>query len=226
MPNRYWKIERSTGSAAQLHDRPIPDELEPTIWLHQLERPALVLGSTQSADLVQSDAARNAGIEVCSRRSGGGLVSINPQLDIWLDILIPTRSPLWRRDVTAAFDWVGIVWEATLQRHFPSHASEIVAYTGPQQTGEYGRTLCFAGLGRGEVTVADHKVVGLSQKRNRAGARFQCLYAPHYNHDAFAGYVNAAIPADLPIGLPTHVSHRPDKDTIIETFLNLLPSPL
>jgi lipoate-protein ligase A len=34
--------------------------------------------------------------------------------------------------------------------------------------------VCFAGLGPGEVLVDGRKVVGLSQRRTRAGARFHC----------------------------------------------------
>ncbi len=34
--------------------------------------------------------------------------------------------------------------------------------------------VCFAGLGSGEVTIGGAKAVGLSQRRTRTGARFQC----------------------------------------------------
>jgi hypothetical protein len=34
--------------------------------------------------------------------------------------------------------------------------------------------VCFAGLAAGEVIVDGAKVVGISQRRTRAGARFQC----------------------------------------------------
>ena len=37
-----------------------------------------------------------------------------------------------------------------------------------------GPVVCFAGTGPGEVLVAGRKVVGISQRRTRAGARFQC----------------------------------------------------
>ena len=50
---------------------------------------------------------------------------------------------------------------------------------GLVHTGEMIRTLwssavCFAGVGPGEVLVDGAKVVGISQRRTRAGARFQC----------------------------------------------------
>jgi lipoate-protein ligase A len=34
--------------------------------------------------------------------------------------------------------------------------------------------VCFAGTGAGEVTVRGRKVIGMSQRRTRAGALFQC----------------------------------------------------
>src|SRR5690606_22436359 len=40
---------------------------------------------------------------------------------------------------------------------------------------ELGRVACFAACGPGEVAVAGRKVVGISQRRTRHLARFQCL---------------------------------------------------
>ncbi|HEX6476246.1 MAG TPA: hypothetical protein VF005_03150, partial [Acidimicrobiales bacterium] len=34
--------------------------------------------------------------------------------------------------------------------------------------------VCFAGTGAGEVTVRGRKIVGIAQRRTRAGALFQC----------------------------------------------------
>ena len=39
----------------------------------------------------------------------------------------------------------------------------------------WSRKVCFGGLGPGEVTVDGHKLVGISQRRTRDGARFQCV---------------------------------------------------
>ena len=44
--------------------------------------------------------------------------------------------------------------------------------------------VCFAGLGPGEVTLGGAKLVGISQRRTRAGARFQC--AVHRRWDPVA----------------------------------------
>ena len=38
----------------------------------------------------------------------------------------------------------------------------------------WSHAICFAGVGPGEVLIDGAKVVGISQRRTRAGARFQC----------------------------------------------------
>ena len=47
-------------------------------------------------------------------------------------------------------------------------------HEGTLRTTRWSRLVCFAGLGPGEVTVGGAKVVGIAQRRTRAGARFQC----------------------------------------------------
>jgi lipoate-protein ligase A len=47
-------------------------------------------------------------------------------------------------------------------------------HDGPMQTTQWSRQICFAGLGPGECLVDGKKVLGISQKRTRAGASFQC----------------------------------------------------
>ena len=48
------------------------------------------------------------------------------------------------------------------------------AHPGPLLKRPWSELVCFAGLGPGEVTVDGRKVVGISQRRTRSGARFQC----------------------------------------------------
>jgi hypothetical protein len=52
---------------------------------------------------------------------------------------------------------------------------EAVAHTGPMVPSEWSDTVCFAGLGPGEVTIEGRKAVGISQRRTRRSARFQCV---------------------------------------------------
>ncbi|MEO7428911.1 MAG: hypothetical protein ABIY48_05965, partial [Acidimicrobiales bacterium] len=48
-------------------------------------------------------------------------------------------------------------------------------HDGPLVRARWSDLVCFAGLGPGELTdAAGRKVLGISQRRTRAGARFQC----------------------------------------------------
>ena len=70
-----------------------------------------------------------------------------------------------------SFGWLGDAWVAALQ----SLGLDARRHDGPPERGRAGRrAVCFAGLGSGEVTIGGAKAVGLSQRRTRAGARFQC----------------------------------------------------
>jgi hypothetical protein len=42
------------------------------------------------------------------------------------------------------------------------------------EPGRWGGLACFAGIGPGEVLLGGRKSVGVSQRRDRSGARFQC----------------------------------------------------
>jgi lipoate-protein ligase A len=127
----------------------------------------LVLGSTQPD--VKPPAA--AGLDVVRRRSGGGAVLVRPGSLLWVDVIVPSSDRLWRDDVGRAFAWLGETW---------LHALSGVGVGGARRhDGALVRTawsdaVCFAGLGPGEVTVDGRKVVGLSQRRTREAALFQC----------------------------------------------------
>jgi lipoate---protein ligase len=154
-----WSVERLTGSATELHSRALPDPVERAAWILEAAAPALVLGSTQPWIDVPA-------LEVCRRRSGGGAVLVRPREVLWIDVLLPRGDPLWDDDVARATHWLGETWRDALG-------------VGLVHTGEMIRTLwssaiCFAGVGPGEVLVDGAKLVGISQRRTRAGARFQC----------------------------------------------------
>lgn len=163
------------------HDRP---PARPVVAVHRVQRPTLVLGSTQPTDLIVDAAApTREGWEVARRRSGGGLVVLLPGDGVWVDVFVPASHPRWDPDVNEAFHWLGHVFAAALTPalHRASTAPPIV-HTGPLAGGAAGRLYCFAGVGPGEVIVPGpggipRKLVGISQRRNRAGARFQCLVA-------------------------------------------------
>jgi hypothetical protein len=59
--------------------------------------------------------------------------------------------------------------------------------------------VCFAGIGPGEVVTGDDKLVGISQRRSRAGARYQCAVHTTWSPQALVDLLLADIPvAELP----------------------------
>lgn len=138
-----------------------------------VDRPALVLGSTQPDDAVDRDAAAAAGVDVVRRRSGGGAVLLRRREVVWANVLVPRDDPLWDDDVGRAFHWLGQAWSEALA----SLGLAARWHEGPLVRSPLSRTVCFAGLGPGEVTIDGRKVVGMAQRRTRAGALFQCAVA-------------------------------------------------
>ena len=141
----------------------------------EVEHPTLVLGSTQPDSVVDRPRATAAGVEVVRRRSGGGAVLLRPGETVWADVLVPTDDPLAEPDVGRAFAWVGQAWaEALTDLGVGAAGRPVEVHTGRPRPGPCSEAVCFAGLGPGEVTVGGAKVVGISQRRTRAGSLFQC----------------------------------------------------
>jgi lipoate-protein ligase A len=161
---------------------------ERAVWVCRPSAPALVLGSGQSAlDVdVDVDAARSAGVEVVRRRSGGGLVWVHPEDTLWLDVTIGRDDPWWSDDVSSSMLWLGESLSDALDAVGFIGAT---AHRGPFEPGPIGRSVCFAGVAPGEVVRNGAKVVGLSQRRGRWGARFQCLVHRRWRPDSWAGFL-------------------------------------
>lgn len=125
---------------------------------------AVVLGSTQDPSIVIP------GTPMVRRRSGGGAVLVEPGTLVWVDAFVPAGDPLWQDDVGRAFAWFGEVWSAALA---DTGVPGTRPHRGPLVTTRWSPLVCFAGLGPGEATLDGGKVVGMSQRRTRAGALFQ-----------------------------------------------------
>lgn len=132
--------------------------------------PALVLGSTQAVEVVDAGRAASAGVAVVRRRSGGGAVLVRPEEVVWTDVFVPSDDPLWSPDVGRATHWLGRVWAGAVS----DLGGAATWHDGPLISTPWSKLVCFAGLGPGEVVMGDAKVVGISQRRTRAGALFQC----------------------------------------------------
>ncbi|MGF1600162.1 MAG: hypothetical protein ACFCVK_25195 [Acidimicrobiales bacterium] len=189
-----WIVRRRRGTAAALHaplttsspTLPHPSGSEPPVpalvVLNEVTGPALALGSSQGDDLVRRDVAEAEGVAICRRASGGGVVALVPSGQLWIDLVLPRSSPLWDDDIGRSFHWLGAAWARALAARLgPRPCIEV--HRGPAVAPDAGRVVCFAGLGHGEVTVDGRKVVGLSQRRTRTSARFQCAAVTTWDPD-------------------------------------------
>lgn len=164
-------VERFRGTAAELHARELPADGRRHVWQLESTDTAIVLGSTQSIDVVDRAAATAAGVAVVRRRSGGGAVWIAPGDPIWVDVVIPRDDPRWTDDVGHAFLPIGRAWSAALEA---VGIAGTTVHDGPMVRTAWSGLVCFSGVGPGEVLREGRKVVGISQRRTRDAARFQC----------------------------------------------------
>jgi lipoate---protein ligase len=134
-----------------------------TAFLRTLERPMLVLGSTQPLGIADADALLRHDVELVRRRSGGGAVLVEPGQAVWIDTWIPRDDPLFDDDVTRSRSWVGAWWAAAL-------GDDAQVHRGRPVESRWSEVICFAGVGAGEVLYRGRKVVGVAQWRAREGA--------------------------------------------------------
>jgi len=165
-----WGVEAHQGSAAEFHARTV-DESARAVWWSSVDRPALVLGSAQRPEVADPAALAAAGVELVRRRSGGGAVLLVPGEVVWADVIVPAGDPLWDDDVGRATHWLGDVWARAVAACGLSGAE---VHRGAMVHTPWSSLVCFSGLGPGEVRLHARKVVGISQRRTRGWARFQC----------------------------------------------------
>lgn len=164
-------LVESDGDAASFHARALPDDGRPHVWWFRPERSAVVLGSTQDESILDRDACERFDLDVVKRRSGGGVVLVGSAHTLWVDVLVPRDHAVWDDDVARATWWLGETWREVLDG---VGLDGLAVHRGPMQTSDLARVVCFAGRGPGEVFAGTAKAVGISQRRTRDWARFQC----------------------------------------------------
>lgn len=219
-----WEVVRARGPAAAFHARPLEAPLARAVHLWEVERPALVLGSAQREDVVDLEACAAAGVEVVRRRSGGGAVLLDPGQVAWVDVELPRDDPLWVDDVGRAAWWLGERWGAALA---DLGVPDPHVHRGGLAATPWSPLVCFAGLGPGEVTAGrgGPKALGISQRRTRAGARFQCAVPLTWDVARLArllrldGAARAALVDDLATAVAAVAASPPD---VADAFLTSL----
>lgn len=187
-----------------------------------------MLGASQSRDLVDGARAERLGIEVCQRRSGGGIVLVDPATSVWIDIVVPIAGGGPTSDPAPLFRWVGEVWLRALR---PLGIDGLAIHGGGPTDRDRARLLCFAELGAGEIVQhtpdGPSKVVGLSQRRTRTAARVQGLFVTRWDPDVLRDVVR---PDAWPGGLdPSEVRAGvgggvvPTRRQVIDAVLACLP---
>lgn len=186
-------LQAWAGSAGEFHAADLLAATnEPTVFLAAVAEPALVLGSAQSLGAADADACRRHGVEIVVRRSGGGAVLVEPGALEWFDVIVPESAlaalPGFERsrfaDVVGSMTWIGERIAAALDDLGAAPTvGGVAVYDGKLEVSPLTRAVCFAGLGAGEVVAGPerHKLVGISQRRTRNGARFQCAVHVRWN---------------------------------------------
>lgn len=173
-----WQVHEWNGSARDFHARDLP--MSTALWFVRAQSPAIVLGSSQQENVIDVDGAHYAGFDVFTRRTGGGAVLVD-NTALWVDVMLPRDHQLWTDDVSASMLWLGESWARVLTQLSP--VTTFVVHRGPMVRSVVSDAVCFAGRAPGEVSVGEKKIVGISQRRSREGARFQCVVYSHWSSD-------------------------------------------
>jgi lipoate-protein ligase A len=221
LPNSSWKLYTEYVSAGEQHGRDLVAER--AVWDVHITQKAMVLGSRQDESLLNAELCNRDEIEIVHRRSGGGIVFLAPGEHVWLDVVVPRGDSLWSDDVAQSSWWLGDVWVKTLNA---LGENNVLVHHESLSSDAWGDLLCFAGVGPGEVVRQSaeslSKFVGISQRRTRDYARFQCTIYTKWNpHDVEMYVVNT--PGNL-----SEIAHRvaavqESQQAIVDTFVSHLP---
>ncbi len=175
MPSFDWIPLVQTGTAQECHDyEPLVGFGRELVFCHP-DSKTVVLGSTQRPDILDLTEIERRGISTARRRSGGGLVMVEPGGQLWANLYIGPDDSLWVNDVVRAFDFLSVVTAKFLDS---IGVSDYQVHERQGQSTSRAPRICFSGLGVSEAEVRGRKLTGVSQRRRREYVcfQFQCLF--------------------------------------------------
>lgn len=177
-----------TGDCEEFHHRPFPTDEVSVVSLFTPTRNAIILGSTQGRELLNESACIAHNVEIVKRRSGGGIVFLSRESTLWIDVEIPHKHSLWLNDVGRSSLWLGEIFLNVLSA---MGEKNLELHRGALVKSKWSSLVCFAGKGPGEIFSQDgKKVVGISQRRTRDWARFQCVVSLQWKPDLLRELLN------------------------------------
>lgn len=216
-----WLSQQNIGSVNDLHSYTC-DKSQLLAILNRPTSDSIVLGSSQSMTLLDSEKIKKTQIEICKRKTGGGLVYIDKVHDIWIDIYIPTTSSLYEINISKSFNWLGNTWIETLTELNRQLEPNLQIVKTKSKTDELSSLVCFAGLNHGEVLYCDRKVVGISQRRNKELAKFQCQLTYNDPYFPLLNYIEDTTKIKNVRPQKTLNELKFDGETVFNTFLQKL----
>lgn len=184
---------------------------------------AVVLGRGQ-----QAAAFAGTNLPVMGRFSGGGAVLMDDGL-LSLDVVLPAGHPVLEGELSAPFERIGDAWATALA---DLGVPDVEVHRGPATANRRGTererllaAICYATLGRGEVTSAGRKIVGLSQRRRRQGALIQCGLLRRWDPQPLVEALGATTDDDLvntAIGIDEFLDDPPSDEDIADAVNNAL----
>jgi hypothetical protein len=97
---------------------------------------------------------------------------------VWVDVILPAGSVGWSIDVHRPMVWFG---ERLASAFAAAGVNGIRVHRNAMVSTPWSRLVCFDGLGAGELTLAERKLVGVSQRRTRSAARLQACWYHAYD---------------------------------------------
>ena len=135
-------------------------------------QPGLVLGRGQKPDEALKARARDEGLDLVQRHTGGGVVLAGDWLMSQF-VVLPPQHPLSRQSLPDSFETIGGAWRRALARL--GVTATMVPRNGLREQAAAVRKsdigwVCFAGASFGELTDArGGKLLGLAQVRRKTG---------------------------------------------------------